>query len=78
MKLAPDLAHRAVARLFGEGQPGGRFDARGVPEDFVDGGDGVCGANRVLYGDVQIGEEARVDLTVRRQPEPRAPRAEGF
>src|SRR5918998_5196045 len=74
--LASDLAHRAVARLLGEGESRGRLDAGGVPEDFVDGGDGIRRAYRVLYGDVQVGEEARMDLAVCRQPEPRAPRAE--
>lgn len=49
-----------------------------MPEDLVDGGDRVWRAYGVLYGDIQVGEEARVDLAVGSQPEPRAPRAEGL
>src|SRR5918997_1372177 len=76
--LAADLAHGAVARFLGEGEAGGRLDPGGVPEDPVDGRDGVLAPDRVLHGDVEVGEEAGVDLAVRGEAQPAAPGAEGL
>jgi hypothetical protein len=64
--LAPDLAHGAVAGLFWEGETRRRLYARRLPQDFVDRWYRIFRADGVLYGDVEVGEEARVDLAVRR------------
>src|SRR5215216_917259 len=76
--LTPDLAHGAVAGLLGEGEASCRLYARRLPQHFVDRRYGVFRADGVLYGDVEVGEEARVDLAVRCEPEPAATGAEGF
>ena len=47
-----------------------------MPENFVDRRDRVFRADGVLYRHVEVGEEARVDLAVRREPEARAAGAE--
>src|SRR5918993_4628056 len=76
--LAPDLAHGALSGLSGEGEARRRLYARRLPQHFVDRRYGVFRADGVLYGDVEVGEEARVDLAVRCEPEPAATGAEGF
>src|SRR5918995_4105949 len=76
--LAPDLAHSAVAGLLGEGETRCWLYSRRLPKNFVDGRYRVFRADGVLYGDVEVGEEARVDLAVRCEPEPAATGAEGF
>src|SRR5829696_2033706 len=76
--LAPDLAHGAVAGLLGEGEASCRLYPRRLPQYFVDRRYGVRRADGVLYGDIEVGEEARVDLAVRSQAKPAAPGAEGF
>src|SRR5829696_4988551 len=65
--LAPDLAHGAVAGLLGEGETRCWLYARRLPKNFVDRRYRVFRADGVLYGDVEVGEEARVDLAVRCQ-----------
>src|SRR5215211_4892054 len=64
--LASNLAHRAVAGLFGEGETRHRLYARRLPQDFVDRWYRIFRADGVLYRDVEVSEEARVDLAVRR------------
>lgn len=62
--LTPDLAHRAVARLLGEGETGCGLYTRRLPQDLVDRGYRIGTTDSVFYGDVEVGEQARVDLAV--------------
>src|SRR5215211_5202731 len=65
--LAPDLAHGAVAGLLGEGETRCWLYARRLPKNFVDRRNRVFRADGVLYGNVEVGEETRMYLAVRRQ-----------
>jgi hypothetical protein len=52
--LASDLAHRAVARLLGEGEAGGGLDPRRLPQHLVDGGVRIFRTDCVLDEDAEI------------------------
>ena len=67
-----------MARFFGERKARGWLYSRCVPEYFVDSGYRVCGADGIFHRYVEVGEEARVDLAVRREPQATAPSAERF